>query len=109
MIFKKKIMRFLNVVVFSVWCRARSIDERILFLLKKLYQNLIYNINTRKWPRLVKSGAIKNRLIVTVIQNVSISKETNFYDENTCLGIESMKQVEFFHNVISTGFPGFSK
>ena len=44
-----------------------------------------------------------------VIQNVSIRQETNFYDENICLGIELTKQVEFFQNVISTEFPGSSK
>ena len=47
--------------------------------------------------------------IVRVIQNVSIRQETNFYDENICLGIELTKQVEFFQNVISTEFPGSSK
>jgi hypothetical protein len=44
--------------------------------------------------------------IVPVIQNVSIGQETNFYDKNTCLGIELTKQVQVFENVISTGFPG---
>ena len=38
-------------------------------------------------------------IIVPVIQNGSIRKETNFYDENNCLVRELMKQVELFQNV----------
>jgi hypothetical protein len=48
-------------------------------------------------------------LFVPVMQKVSFSLETIFYNENTCLGIELMKQVEFFQNDISAGFPRSSK
>jgi hypothetical protein len=55
-----------------------------------------------------ESRSVKNFYsIVSVIQSVRIRQETNFYDKNTCFGIELTKQVQLFEHVISTGFfPG---
>jgi hypothetical protein len=64
--------------------------------------------------RLRLSNRLRNRSYNRLINrddytSLGIRQETNFYDKNNCLSIESTKQVQRFENVISIGFPGSSK